>query len=750
MEEAKAGGAISVGGVVASPSSSNSSNAPQSTTYTVNNQDVSNKFEDLVNKWFADEWMVEKAEPRSANLSRPLMMMSRGGDNNWSSPGVNDSHHGNPDDGDWPKKHKVTVWEYYSSQFYTYKSDNFSLPIFCGVPVWKEGDDHDDKLHFGEIPANELDDLDKDSKWGQYYCGKINDGQTYEQMGRQMFSQPFDFFTYNPSYDAVAEFQFPFQSSEAGFLRNIYAGYEPTCHFLNKFTSDLVYMKNWPHRFAYAFRKNVPRVLIVFTNEFDNEVERTYTYSHEEGAKWGETTSPKYKYWKGGKYENFSGLSAGDCPFDPFCLQTFVPTDFVKGIGDYIYKCDFGSYSEDLRTWDIDGGLYATKKLYEIVTDSGNKPLQPLKIGNGKISYNAIRTNGFCELQDSLPKVTTPTNVYLFTSDADAPKPLYKVDHPSYDEDWDEETVGNVARSLYLYNDEDFFEQIKNIKLPSEATNDSNMTWEKLMQYNAKFLVTQYPNQLLDVNLCKQIQYIFGLGNPYTNMNFVYVRRAQNTKFTGTFIYGISASDMNAAKSMNDADKGNAVKQILLNSRVLEEDDETGKIVRGPLWGYATANNPPNMEELDEDERAELKEKMKWIDNHLSSPAIFECTLPNADGTEIGKKQMIEKGRMCKFNLKYDNFELVFCQLSGNNTNGYSIKSVQLNNVTHIFSGKTYFGEKTKSHADPRDYSTIQYGYKEADTGKFVSTGCIKMICVAEALPSKNTAGLIVDNGGIL
>jgi len=168
-------------------------------------------------------------------------------------------------------------WQVLINTEYTYSWKNVTkkLAINVGVPVWKEtlviNDDDTTILHFGEIPKNPDDDLDKTTDWS-VYSGNVDST-------RSLFHNKFNFFTYNPTQDGVGDFQFPFSYTAGqgkGVLSNWWAGCEPTCDVLAKLLKDGIFYGNGipDEGFAFLFRKGVKRLVFVFSNEFDNSMTR--------------------------------------------------------------------------------------------------------------------------------------------------------------------------------------------------------------------------------------------------------------------------------------------------------------------------------------------------------------------------------------------------------------------------------------------------------------------------------------------
>ena len=158
------------------------------------------------------------------------------------------------------------------------------MNVFCGVPAWKDSTAEDADIHFGSIPEG-----DTTGDWGRYDY-KVGSTSFF---GKDLFKSSFNFFTYNPTASGVASFEWPFWvsdtilddidnkiSSYKGVLANWWAGCEPSCDMLSKL---LKYQCFYGYPFhigiGYLFRKNIPRLVFVFTNEYDNSMVKSYTVS---------------------------------------------------------------------------------------------------------------------------------------------------------------------------------------------------------------------------------------------------------------------------------------------------------------------------------------------------------------------------------------------------------------------------------------------------------------------------------------
>lgn len=91
------------------------------------------------------------------------------------------------------------------------------------------------------------------------------------------------FFTYDPTEDGIETFSFPFyqksgEEKPRGCLSQWWAGSEAICDTLSNFLKTNACV-GYPYYegFGFVFRKNVPRLIFVFSNEFDNPVVKDYS-----------------------------------------------------------------------------------------------------------------------------------------------------------------------------------------------------------------------------------------------------------------------------------------------------------------------------------------------------------------------------------------------------------------------------------------------------------------------------------------
>lgn len=187
-----------------------------------------------------------------------------------------------------------------------------------------------------------------------------------------------DFYTYNPSEDTKYRYPFTYRNDGRGTLSNWYAGCECVYDMLAKLVSGDSVIFESPIRhdtIAYGFRPGVPRLIFVFSNEYDNEFVRTYSY--EEGSK--QSCVYLYPGASGGQLElngiEFKQKTKMDVsehvnsePVDPYCLQTLRENwNDVSKYTDFLNKIN-------LRTDSFDGELEKISELYSCLDYSQYNP----------------------------------------------------------------------------------------------------------------------------------------------------------------------------------------------------------------------------------------------------------------------------------------------------------------------------------------------------------------------------------------
>ena len=195
------------------------------------------------------------------------------------------------------------------------------MNVFCGVPAWADGTGDDATLHFGEVQ-------NADTKYA-------NDAD--------IFKPKFNFFTYDPTPDGMGTFRWPFFTDDkvGGVLSNMWAGCEPVCEIVSRLLGGgFFFGLPWNKGVGYTFRPNVPKLVFVFSNEFDNSLSRIMLIEDEEWhyenvevlalptiyAKWVNTDMKvtEKKIYKDSFtcFVNIRGeLNEQQTPPDPYCMQ---------------------------------------------------------------------------------------------------------------------------------------------------------------------------------------------------------------------------------------------------------------------------------------------------------------------------------------------------------------------------------------------------------------------------------------------
>ena len=174
--------------------------------------------------------------------------------------------------------------------------------------------------------------------------------------------------------DGMASFEYPFTSAihpQKGVLSNWWVGCEPVCDILNKLLSTGVFFGGtWNLALGHVFRPNVPHLVFVFTNEYDNSMKRQIvtsstttdksniwdliakTRKYETTTSWGfdekevvvfPTTTRKTLTKEGAGYLDLcvdldSELNETMMPPDPHCLQLLMTSGLKDIISDYVTK----------------------------------------------------------------------------------------------------------------------------------------------------------------------------------------------------------------------------------------------------------------------------------------------------------------------------------------------------------------------------------------------------------------------------
>lgn len=259
-------------------------------------------------------------------------------------------HNKGYDDDDGP-----TYYPHLYIDFHLFQKKAKTAYYYCGVPAWKESSDDNAPLHFGEIPAAE-NDVDNKSDWGKYLDPPApNEGEeqkTPDQYGRELFKGKFDFYTYDITEDGINSFQWPFTVSNKGVLSNWWAGCEPVCETLSVLLqSGLFYGYPYHNGIGYLFRKNVKKLVFVFSNEFDNSMTRTYDKkgSHERET----VVLPRADSGKITMVSRSNGLlGSNQNPYDPYCVRILYDGNDIGNVKskltEYMKSLGFKESSNDV------------------------------------------------------------------------------------------------------------------------------------------------------------------------------------------------------------------------------------------------------------------------------------------------------------------------------------------------------------------------------------------------------------------
>lgn len=212
-------------------------------------------------------------------------------------------------DGSDPEIH--ATYTKYITNTYSYSKWTKKLAVHTGVPTWKETVDASQandpdviqvdggyvKLHFGDVDA-ESQPGEVSSSFDWYF---FDDKQKLPKNWVNPFANKFDFFTNNLGGYGKTTYDWPFyydpnakfksvdvdgnnnqitKQAFRGVLTNMWAGCEPVCAILSKLLKDGFFCSYpWNVGLGYMFRKkSIPKLVFVFSNEFDNSFTATYRY----------------------------------------------------------------------------------------------------------------------------------------------------------------------------------------------------------------------------------------------------------------------------------------------------------------------------------------------------------------------------------------------------------------------------------------------------------------------------------------
>lgn len=158
-------------------------------------------------------------------------------------------------------------------------------------------------------------------------------------------------FTYDITKNGIDYFDFPFLCDNAyhkfGCLSGYYSGCEPSCEMVSKLINDGLFFNHpWNDGIGYMFRgDDVPRLIFVFANEYDNSMYR-YSASSIKQCLYAPSVHNKSILLK--------KLSWGNTftPLDPFCLQMLH--DDRESVKEFLDNCGVDSSSQDILIKSFD------------------------------------------------------------------------------------------------------------------------------------------------------------------------------------------------------------------------------------------------------------------------------------------------------------------------------------------------------------------------------------------------------------
>lgn len=490
--------------------------------------------------WRDSEWCKEQEISSAKNTSSYNSGNSSSSTTTW----------GTSDGGHEPKYHEYTVRiRYYWNVYGVCETHSASFSAFCGVPVWKKrkGEfSNEYSLHFGEITKRE-DGAEEETTEYQNMISKYGP----DTAG---FTAPYDFFQYDPTYDGMPTFQFPFLKTDRGMLSNWSAGSEPSSQMMSTLLKEAVFGQNpWHYMVGYVFRRNVPRIVFVFSNEYDNQLERDFnTYvTHEGGEGWSRTTYTQKEYHKGtykaGGKQVWTDLMV---PVDPYCLY-YLSNEQNSGNNHFVE--DFDSYVVDTNIMGDEEIKNAVNWLHTALSnfkysDCCGSLFQYTDNSKGegtKTSVNnptTVTTIGFGDLKTAISNLSnTSANIYMLTTDGNVPSRLYEIDGEDdnwNDNDWWENNAEKVADSFFLFRKkwdagDSIFYWLQKITINSSITGlSSNITWKGLQWYNLRYFANKdhsLPNEW--ATMYDSVAGMFGdMDNPYTRTTLLYGKRTNDGK----------------------------------------------------------------------------------------------------------------------------------------------------------------------------------------------------------------------------
>lgn len=171
-------------------------------------------------------------------------------------------------------------------------------------------------------------------------------------------------FTYDISKEKADIYEWPFAKNNNGTLSNWWAGCEPVCDMLDKLIrGGYFYARPWNKGQAFMFRKNVPRLIFVFSNEFDNSFSRVYKMYTPYGREY-DSSKAHHVGIEGFELLAFpstlnnntlsfyinagSALNKTQQPPDPHCLRLFRSDSLMDDMNGYLASIGLASSDVDI------------------------------------------------------------------------------------------------------------------------------------------------------------------------------------------------------------------------------------------------------------------------------------------------------------------------------------------------------------------------------------------------------------------
>ena len=586
----------------------------------------------------------------------------------------------------------------------------------------------------------------------------------------------------------------------------------------------------------YMFRPNVPRLIFVFTNEFDNEFKRGYTWTYGTSIQ-NNIVLPVLESGVSTKLNLFTMKkypTSNIDPLDPLCLWTL--RDYKNSFGEYldsvnlsasddvvnqmsasdklydILKCgsmprlqissdatkitddaynvkhvknsnlsfpyNFKHYLEDSNEslWRIcaDSSYYGGavlgsltytylssakpsdvfpySQIAQLKTVDTTTPKEELKEKKGeprlgflgmhytvnsetdfKFSYadwNVANTLGFYELNRAAKTIQTPANVFLMVSDANSPSRLFEtkwhiddnfkiVDKDGVEAENQELALKEIQMSLFLYNSSSQFSFIEDIAVDIDEYEDEGLTW-KTLNKSCFAWHRQMDNMIYDgendsagdLNNGTRLGSVFGgFTSIFEKNTIIYAQRYKNiTDFVNAnktneeaFVIGVSFGN-------REAFNGNKFKKAQVDEFLEGKQTE----YKNKYGETALTKSGELLWEV---------EYGKWRDHHI-------CPT-----TEWNSRQRAAEGKMCRYNLTYDNYELFGYGLD---TKGKTTDDIYRAPLKMVFSAESF----TDIHGgsifknEPENYITVSY--KDSDEN---ITGTLKVVVITGTTVQIDTAG---------